>query len=71
MAACIYDKNKGKIVLFYVGDCTEKELLASPKERLPRYMIPGKIFRLDTMPLTANGKLNRVELKSIYENNLK
>ncbi len=71
MAACIYDKNKGKIVLFYVGNCTEKDLLTALKERLPRYMIPGKIFRLDTMPLTANGKLNRVELKNVYENNLK
>ncbi len=70
MAACIYDKAKNKIVLFYVGTCTEKELTVALKERLPRYMIPNKIFRLETMPLTANGKLNRVELKNNYENNI-
>ncbi len=69
MAASIYDKNKGKIILFYVGTCTEKELTVALKERLPRYMIPNKIIRLDVMPLTANGKLNRVELKNRYENN--
>ena len=67
MAACIYDKTKGKIVLFYVGDCDEKSLTASLKERLPRYMIPNKILRLDEMPLTANGKLNRVKLAESYK----
>ena len=70
MAACIYDKVKGKIVLFYVGTCTEKELTVALKERLPRYMIPNKLIRLETMPLTANGKLNRVELKNNFENNI-
>lgn len=69
MAACIYDKEKGKIILFYVGICNEKELTAALKERLPRYMLPNKIIRLDAIPLTANGKLNRVKLKEIYENN--
>ena len=68
MAACIYDKEKGKIVLFYVGDIDEKSLTAALKAKLPRYMLPGKIFRLELMPLTANGKLNRVELKKMYEN---
>lgn len=68
MAACIYDKEKGKIILFYVGDIDERSLTAALKAKLPRYMLPGKLFRLDIMPLTANGKLNRVELKRIYEN---
>ncbi len=69
MAACIYDKVKGKIALFYVGSCTEKELTTALKERLPRYMLPNKLICLSMMPLTANGKLNRVELKNIYEKN--
>lgn len=70
MAACIYDKAKGKIVLFFVGSCNEKDLTAALKERLPRYMLPNKLIRLENMPLTANGKLNRIELKNRYENNL-
>ena len=70
MAACIYDTKKNKIILFFVGTCTDKELLASLKTKLPRYMLPGKLIRLDTMPLTANGKINRVALKNNYENNL-
>ena len=53
-----------------IGTCTEKELTVALKERLPRYMIPNKLIRLETMPLTANGKLNRVELTKNFENNI-
>jgi amino acid adenylation domain-containing protein len=62
-ACCIYDKEKEKIVLFYVGEVSTKELVASLKVKLPRYMIPNYIEVLETMPLTANGKINRVFLK--------
>jgi len=61
-SCCIYDKEKGKIVLYYVGEKDEKELICILKEKLPRYMIPNKIERLEHMPLTANGKIDRVFL---------
>ncbi|MEM9218553.1 MAG: amino acid adenylation domain-containing protein [Cyanobacteria bacterium P01_F01_bin.150] len=32
------------------------------KERLPHYMIPSIFTRMDTFPLTANGKVNRRQL---------
>jgi D-alanine--poly(phosphoribitol) ligase subunit 1 len=60
---CIYNKEKEKIVLFYVGDISPKDLTASLRNRLPRYMIPNQIEALEVMPLTANGKINRVFLK--------
>ena len=56
-----------KIVLCYVGELTEKELVAVLKEKLPRYMIPNKVIRLEEMPLTANGKIDRVTLKKRYQ----
>lgn len=67
MSACIYDTKKGKIVLYFVGDLSEKELTATLKTKLPRYMLPNKIIRIDQMPLTANGKLDRIALKRSYE----
>ena len=67
MAGCIYDEIKGKIVLYYVGSITDKELTILLKERLPRYMIPNKVINLETMPLTANGKIDRVTLKKNYQ----
>lgn len=62
-ACCIYDKEKDKIVLFYVGDISTRDLALALKSKLPRYMIPNQIEVLETMPLTANGKINRVFLK--------
>lgn len=59
MAACIYDTKKSKIVLYYVGDPSEKELILEMKQKLPRYMLPNRTIRLEEMPLTANGKIDR------------
>lgn len=67
IAGCIYDDAKGRIVLYYVGDLEEKELAVALKEKLPRYMIPNNIIRLLQMPLTANGKIDRVTLKNNYQ----
>lgn len=66
MTGCIYDKVKNKIVLYYVGEIEEKNLAAALKEKLPRYMIPNRIIRLSQMPLTLNGKIDRVALKEMY-----
>lgn len=67
MAACIYDKEKNKIVLWYDGDLPPKELTAQLKTRLPRYMLPNRIYQVDRLPFTANGKVDRVALKKLYE----
>ena len=61
---CVYDNIKNKIVLYYVGALEEKELTLALKEKLPRYMIPNSTIRLDKMPMTTNGKIDRVELKN-------
>ena len=68
MAACIYDTKRVKIVLFFLGELTEKELMTALKTKLPRYMLPNKIIKLENMPFTANGKIDRVTLKKRYEN---
>lgn len=64
---CVYDQEKGRIALFFVGDLSEKELAAALRSRVPRYMLPSVVYRLDRMPLTANGKLDRVALQKRYE----
>lgn len=68
MAGCIYDDTKNKIVLYYVGEIETKDMSLSLKKKLPRYMIPNAIIKLDSMPLTSNGKLDRKTLKSMYQN---
>lgn len=66
-ACCIYDQERGKIVLYYVGEQGSKELIAALRQRLPRYMLPNYVEQLEQMPLTPNGKLDRVTLKKQYE----
>ena len=66
-ACCIYDKEKEKITLFYSGVIETKELVANLKKTLPRYMIPNHVYSLETMPLTANGKVDRTTLKQMIK----
>lgn len=64
----LFDNVKKKIILYYVGTPAEKEMAAYMKNSLPRYMFPNYIKKLDTMPLTPNGKIDRVCLKEMYDN---
>lgn len=64
-AACVYDKTKGKIVLFYSGDKEEADMKVLLKDSLPRYMVPNVTKKLDRIPLTSNGKTDRVALASM------
>ena len=67
-ACAIFDPKKKKIVLYYVGDLTGAQVALALKEKLPRYMIPNVLEKLEEMPLTSNGKINRVLLKEKYNN---
>jgi len=66
-AACIYDKEKGKIVLFYSGDKEEAEMKVVLKDSLPRYMVPNVTRKLERIPLTSNGKTDRVALSEMVK----
>lgn len=64
--ACVYDKEESKIVLFYQGETLETEkVLEIANKKLPNYMIPNKIVKIDKMPHNANGKIDRKNLKDI------
>lgn len=63
---CIFDDIKKKIVLYYVADAVVAEVASYLKTKLPRYMIPNVIEALEQMPLTPNGKIDRVYLKNKY-----
>lgn len=58
---CVYDGEKQRITLYYTGESEELRQLL--KEKLPRYMLPHRVHRLDAMPLTPNGKIDRNALK--------
>ncbi len=63
LSGCVYDDANQKIVLYFVGDMEAAELTKTLRDKLPRYMLPNKIKKLESMPFTANGKINRKLLK--------
>lgn len=60
---CFYDPQSERILAVYTGDADAKQLLRALKDRLPKYMLPDELRQRDDMPLTGNGKLDRVRLK--------
>lgn len=59
---CVYDQERSRITAFYVGAIEPRELKKSLYEALPAYMIPGSFRKLEELPVTANGKLDRRQL---------
>lgn len=67
MTACIYDDIKQRIVLFYKGeDITHEKFIGMLGEKVPEYMQPNVLIRLDDLPFNANGKIDRKQLKGAY-----
>lgn len=63
---CIYVKRKNRIVLFYVGDIEKGALTRELRERLPGYMLPNAIIKVKQIPLTPNGKMDRIKMQEMY-----
>lgn len=68
-AACIFDQPNDKIILYYTtADGTEMDIINLVKDKIPVYMFPEVINHLKVMPYNMNGKIDRIELKKMYEN---
>ncbi len=64
----ILEKNNKKYIISYYTlnqDIDEKSLYDLLKKKLPNYMIPAKIVRLDKFPLTMNGKVDKKALPKV------
>lgn len=67
-AACIFDQPNDKIVLYYTTvDGQEMDIINLVKDKIPVYMFPEVINHLKVMPYNMNGKIDRIELKKMYE----
>ncbi|MBQ7602432.1 MAG: amino acid adenylation domain-containing protein [Lachnospiraceae bacterium] len=63
---CLFDQAADKIVCVYTGTAERKEILLLASQSLPKYMWPNTFVRLDALPMTLNGKIDRVRLKEEY-----
>ena len=71
-AACIFDQPNDKIVLYYTtSDGKERDVINLVKERIPVYMFPEVVNHLQMMPYNLNGKIDRIQLKKMYDEAIK
>lgn len=63
--ACIYDQNKDAIICYYSGNIQGDELKGALSEKLPFYMIPQKIVKMESLPMNDNGKIDRKRLTTM------
>ncbi len=67
-AACVFDQTNDKIILYYTtAEGQELDIINLVKDKIPVYMFPEVINHLKVMPYNMNGKIDRVELKKMYE----
>ncbi|WP_353942632.1 acyl-CoA ligase (AMP-forming), exosortase A system-associated [Streptomyces sp. HUAS MG91] len=58
------DERLGQIaVLVVAGDTTESDLRKAMEDQVPRYMLPKRVVFLDQLPVSPNGKFDRVETR--------
>ena len=67
-AACIFDQEQDKLVLYYTTAYGQPlDIINLVKERIPVYMFPEVVNHLAQMPYNLNGKIDRIELKRMYD----
>ena len=64
-AACVFDATRDELIGCYVpadGAADVRALLHGLRQEIPSYMVPARLFALPSLPLNANGKLDRPAL---------
>lgn len=59
---CHYDNDKEIIIFFYEGSIEPDKVKEYFRNKLAGYMVPGKIVKLDKIPVMAGGKIDRKAL---------
>lgn len=65
-ASAFFDEDGKQIVLGYVSGAISIDEAAIRRQltaQLPKYMVPGLVRRIDTMPLTPTGKVDKLTLR--------
>lgn len=65
-SCCVFEEEKNRILGFYTGEIESAGIRKKLKEKLPVYMIPPKLIRLEVMPINKNGKIDRSYLRKEY-----
>lgn len=66
-SAVVYDENKEVLFLYYVGALNVRDVAIGLRKKLPGFMVPRKIFKMDGLPKLPNSKVDYQSLKNITE----
>lgn len=65
-ACTLFREDKEMIYLFYTGEAQTKEIVICYRSKLPAFMVPRKLIKLEAMPKLPNGKIDMQELKKYF-----
>lgn len=66
-SCCLMDARRNRLVAYYMGSVSEEDVKCQMKSRVPIYMVPHTVRRINQMPLTKNGKTDRNYFKKLVE----
>lgn len=62
---CLYNEERDMIYCVYCGEIDKDNIYIYLKDKLPAYMIPQRMIQLNSLPINANGKIDRLKLKNM------
>ena len=63
----VYDNTHEVIGIFYLGNMQEEELIKELRDKIPSYMMPDKVIKIERITYNANGKKDRNYYKKTVE----
>lgn len=58
-SCCMMDRKKNQLTAFYFGEIPAENIRKQLRSKIPVYMIPHKMIKMQHIPLTKNGKMDR------------
>ena len=62
---CVFDAPTSRIICAWSGPAGKKQVQAGLKGCLPKYMLPDELLRMERLPQTGSGKIDRVSVRQV------
>lgn len=56
---CLFEEKRSRLIGLYIGSIEKDALYEQMKAKLPAFMVPGILRRVEEFPLNKNGKIDR------------